>query len=741
MGKGTGTCAERSAIVFEKSPAAVQSARSTKRLLEWNKKQKQAVDALRAKNPQEISREQLLAQAEKNLTLRLAFYKQPDWWVDLTLEIQGSQPQSRGQNTLEEAKALKELLAQGKAGVDECEDFAYSNSRWFGTMTIDGRYYSQENQLWDKELVEEKSLQKAQQVVQGDPDFDRAMQLYIDILDEEEAFRGEDKVDFQQKETYFFQKSILEGGNIDWISRPRAKEQWVYNHFPKELPKEALSNQLVDFDEFKVALGLEVRDENGSQVKIYPQPAFYQIYDEEVIQRQWENFNADMQRALRDFCKNGINSLEAENPHEHIVETLKSYVEYMGDKHPGRSKLAQTKVKDILKDVDIVSEKAYNTFSENGEEVLEAHMKVRKKYSQKLEAMLHRIGAQSEVDDCPYPFYTSSHALRACASWTLQKDDMKLRFVPYHQEDLPKGRWGSLSIEGGSRESQIQLLKNLKIAEGLSAGGVDKQIHGDYLHQPLRIPKNQTLMHGVTGVNNQKDLELRLKNIVDAGGLLSISERSKRRIAVNSLSPIGDAVSGIDGGVPTSFQNDCGHGTDLWFGFHPSVIARKELVFAPMDWGAGDRSRFFSAYKRVIGQKETYPDKESRENHFSTFAFNINNECYVKESIGWEEIDTVWASSKAFESTRDIIRKAQRAGKIPARVKVSPVAPVAELQERKYTALSEKEYDQHLLSLVLPRIDQAMKARANQWGRVFETVEYNKEKKIKMFEAHKNLFS
>jgi hypothetical protein len=160
------------------------------------------------------------------------------------------------------------------------------------------------------------------------------------------------------------------------------------------------------------------------------------------------------------------------------------------------------------------------------------------------------------------------------------------------------------------------------------------------------------------------------------GGLKATAERRRMGIRVKTLSPIGDIASGIDMGVPTSIGTKPPFGDCIVFAFTPDILARRDVFFAPRDFGAGiNRYQHFQQYAASIGQERIYhsPSPEARERHISCGIDSSSNEAYFKYEIPWSEVDMIILSLSdpgELERATCLIEEAKQCGQVPMEMQV-----------------------------------------------------------------------
>lgn len=196
-----------------------------------------------------------------------------------------------------------------------------------------------------------------------------------------------------------------------------------------------------------------------------------------------------------------------------------------------------------------------------------------------------------------------------------------------------------------------------------------------------QIPAGSVIIHGMTGANGSNSIE-RLNSIIEHGGLLSYTERRRRGIQLESMSPLGDLASGIDWAVPCKIGDEIAYGENIFFVMRPSVLLRKHMFFAPKDFGGGaSRWNHYKKYANSLGQENIWdaPSHEARQKHFELIG-RPNNETWFKGSISTEEIAAIVVGKHLFDKVSKIVKQAQQKGKMPKDTKVYNIVQKADFQ-------------------------------------------------------------
>lgn len=276
---------------------------------------------------------------------------------------------------------------------------------------------------------------------------------------------------------------------------------------------------------------------------------------------------------------------------------------------------------------------------------------------------------------------------RQVTPWASSRDRVEHR--------APASERGQLRVEHADAATAVKHLNQLGITGALTAKvdyekiyrGPRRQgrvhvLHPEYTEEKVKpkLKKNHMLLHGMTGVSTNAQALTRLDNIVEAGGLKSISERRRMNIAARSMSPKGDIASGIDMAVPCKVGDHPAYGANkICFAMRPEALKRRDLFFAPCDYGAS-KTRYdqYQKYARSIGQQHMYdpPDHQARTRHLNK-GLDSSNEAWLKHEINWDEIDTVFVAdqdgspaSGLVSQVKARIQKYQQQGLIPEHVRV-----------------------------------------------------------------------
>jgi hypothetical protein len=263
------------------------------------------------------------------------------------------------------------------------------------------------------------------------------------------------------------------------------------------------------------------------------------------------------------------------------------------------------------------------------------------------------------------------------------------------EQQTPLSEQRRLTIDGPDMQEAETILKKIgcvqKAAESVpynmaydspNRSGPLIQKHPDYLQNNLspRMPAGCMITHGMTGVRDKEAALERFENIVRAGGMKSTAQRRQMGIRVNSLSPIGDTLSGIDDGVPASIGPDCNYNEWVVFAFKPEILERAQIWFANTDYGGGhNRFAEYDAYARGIGQESFRlpPSHQSRQKHLSEGVMgHEDNEVYFAGGIRWEEIDSVYVRNDSgdnfYQELMARIQSWQQEGLLPKDLHVAP---------------------------------------------------------------------
>lgn len=165
----------------------------------------------------------------------------------------------------------------------------------------------------------------------------------------------------------------------------------------------------------------------------------------------------------------------------------------------------------------------------------------------------------------------------------------------------------------------------------------------------IKLPKNHLVIHGLTGTDTHNQALHRLKQMVTQPGILSQSERRRKKLEVYSMSPIGDIVSGLDWAVPATINTYPSYGKHIFFVVSPSVLQRQHLFFAPCDFGGG-KNRFhqYNDYAKSLGQTSFLEaiSPQHKTKHLNNIQNMPYNEVWFKHSLAWQEITHVLVSDK-----------------------------------------------------------------------------------------------
>lgn len=195
--------------------------------------------------------------------------------------------------------------------------------------------------------------------------------------------------------------------------------------------------------------------------------------------------------------------------------------------------------------------------------------------------------------------------------------------------------------------------------------------HPEYALQQknLALPKGNVIVHGLTGISGEKGALSRLEQIIKTGGLKSIAERRRMGLHIKgTMSPEGDTGSGTDIGVPTRITTNHCVGAMIFFVLKPTAILRRDLFFAPHDYG-GSHTRYesYTNYAKQIGQGKIYhvAPHNARKKHLKT-GLGGSNELYLRHEIPWDEVDVLMVYSTLKDDVENMLQKyADKLSSIP----------------------------------------------------------------------------
>jgi hypothetical protein len=129
-----------------------------------------------------------------------------------------------------------------------------------------------------------------------------------------------------------------------------------------------------------------------------------------------------------------------------------------------------------------------------------------------------------------------------------------------------------------------------------------------------------------------------------SGGIASFSERRRLHIDVPSLDPTGDAIQGIDIGVPASIGKHPPYAQygSVSFLIKPEALTRRDIWFsAETGWSF----KHYADYAQLIGQGKFFAPCPPRaaKTHLKS-ALGITNEVYFSYVVPWEDIDALVVS-------------------------------------------------------------------------------------------------
>jgi hypothetical protein len=206
--------------------------------------------------------------------------------------------------------------------------------------------------------------------------------------------------------------------------------------------------------------------------------------------------------------------------------------------------------------------------------------------------------------------------------------------------------------------------------------------HQDYLDKKNHLDlEDNMIIHGMSGCPDSSAALGRLEKIILTGGLKSLEERRRMGIQVDSLSPRGDIVSGLDVGVPCKIGSSTRYGRYIFFGLDPRAIYRRDIWFAPTDFGPGfNRYDSYGDYARSLGCKSMhdYPGHQARKEHIAQAICSEDNEIWFRHEIPWREINTLWIQQDIFESAQAMIEKYRH--QLPDSLVIQAYQEVDELQ-------------------------------------------------------------
>ncbi len=255
----------------------------------------------------------------------------------------------------------------------------------------------------------------------------------------------------------------------------------------------------------------------------------------------------------------------------------------------------------------------------------------------------------------------------------------------------PFSERGKLRVEDATPAEAVKCLKALGLTTGL-AEQVPYNVlyHGE--HRVGRVqprlpefvatgrkldsdPGQRVVIHGLTAKDeNTAGL---IESLIESGGVMSTAERRRMGIDVRTESVAGDTGSGIDQYVFCTYNDTPQFGQGAWLLLKPTVLERRDIAFAPTDFGGGsDRWTRYNGFANQIGQgKFTDPPDIDARNRAIDMMDHADAEVLLKHSIPWEDVDTLFVSEDA-ERVKDLVDEAKKAGKLPQNLRVVEVDSV-----------------------------------------------------------------
>lgn len=251
------------------------------------------------------------------------------------------------------------------------------------------------------------------------------------------------------------------------------------------------------------------------------------------------------------------------------------------------------------------------------------------------------------------PYVLRKHLFQVWQKGSLDFSDYQLNLLE-KQPILPHSEKGYFEIKGCDPQQALDIMNELGFFETLEKEEANtafrRVIANHYTQREKFIPAGNMVLHGMTGIKKYHNVNLeicsRLKSMAECGGILSSFERRRIGLKFHSMSPLGDIAAGIDKYVPCKIGDSPHYGSGAFFGMKPSILNRKDIFFAPYDFGAevADRHQCFQDYAKSIGQEHMYSPItcEAVQQHMKEGIKATDNEVYFKYQISWNEIDTIW---------------------------------------------------------------------------------------------------
>lgn len=256
----------------------------------------------------------------------------------------------------------------------------------------------------------------------------------------------------------------------------------------------------------------------------------------------------------------------------------------------------------------------------------------------------------------------------------------------------PRSERGRLWVEGVGPDDGLAAVQAVGLAgraRGMTGRGRVTPVHPDFHDAPIEVPAGRMLVHGITASGDADAVAENVERILASGGLKSAAER-RRAVPVSgnsadrphTMSERGDVNCGIDDGVACSLTDSPLYGQGVFFAMRPEVLGRRDLWFAPRDFGAKEgRERDYRRYAQAIGAGRDFRDAPSaaaRRTHYERGgATMVDNEVYVRHQITPEDIDTVWVAATpgndgAYRRISGWVAQQQRRGRLPGSLRVAP---------------------------------------------------------------------
>jgi len=255
----------------------------------------------------------------------------------------------------------------------------------------------------------------------------------------------------------------------------------------------------------------------------------------------------------------------------------------------------------------------------------------------------------------------------------------------------PFSERGKLRVEDATPAEAVKCLKAL----GLTTGLAEQVPYNVLYHGERRVgrvqprlpefvatgrkldsdPGQRVVIHGLTA--KDEDTAGLIESLIESGGVMSTAERRRMGIDVRTESVAGDTGSGIDQYVFCTYNDTPQFGQGAWLLLKPTVLERRDIAFAPTDFGGGsDRWTRYNGFANQIGQgKFTDPPDIDARNRAIDMMDHADAEVLLKHSIPWEDVDTLFVSEDA-ERVKDLVDEAKRAGKLPQNLRVVEVDSV-----------------------------------------------------------------